>query len=151
MTHNEYEQSKRRFEDTRRAGIEVVEAAYQAQMRALEMIWMLQGGLVEGAPFSLGIAAPAPMAQEPPPPAPGRSRRRSFAEMDDEVRANLWRLPESFTRRDVCQILGYEPDRGSLYRCLEKLTQEGHLHVEVKGEGQRATVYRRTGGGSSPS
>jgi hypothetical protein len=155
MTHNEYEQSKRRLEEARRAGAELVEAAYQAQMRALEMVWMLQGGILEGAPsLPTHPAHPAiaavPIAQAPPA-APERPRKRSFDEVDTDVRAHLGRLPESFTRRDVCRILGYEPDRGSLYRCLKALTQEARLRIEQKGEGQRATVYLRVGGGSPPA
>ncbi|HEX4497982.1 MAG TPA: hypothetical protein VIE43_20065 [Thermoanaerobaculia bacterium] len=152
MTHNEYEQSKRRLEEARRAGAELVEAAYQAQMRALEMVWRLQGGILEGTP-SLpvpAVAAAAPVAPQPPAP-PERSRKRSFDDVDTDVRAHLSRLPESFTRRDVCRILGYEPERGALYRCLKTLTREARLRIEEKGEGQRATVYRRTGGGSPPA
>ncbi len=151
MTHNEYEQSKRRLEEARRAGVEMVEAAYQAQMRALEMVWMLQGGLAEGTPSSAGSGAPAPVAQEPPAPPPARPRKQSADEVDDDVRANLWRLPESFTRGDVCDVLGYEPDRGALYRSLKRLQEEGYLGVESKGSGQKATTYRKTVDASSPA
>jgi hypothetical protein len=152
MTHNEYEQSKRRLEEARRAGAELVEAAFQAQMRALEMVWMLQGGILDGAhslPAHPAIAA-IPVAPAPPAP-PERPRKRSFDEVDTDVRAHLGRLPESFTRRDVCRILGYEPERGALYRCLKTLTKEARLRIEQKGEGQRATVYLRVGGGSPPA
>jgi hypothetical protein len=152
MTHNEYEQSKRRLEEARRAGAELVEAAFQAQIRALEMVWMLQGGILEGTP-SLSVPAVAAAASvAPQPPAPSeRPRKRSFEEVDTDVRAHLGRLPESFTRRDVCRILGYEPERGALYRCLKTLTREARLRIEQKGEGQRATVYLRVGPGSPPA
>ena len=151
MTHNEYEQSKRRLEEARRTGVEMVEAAYQAQMRALEMVWMLQGGLAEGIFSSAGSGAPAPAAQEPPSPPPTRPRKQSADEVDDDVRANFWRLPESFSRGDVCEALGYEPDRGALYRCLKRLREEGSLDIESKGSGQKATIYRKAGGGSPPA
>jgi hypothetical protein len=154
MTHNEFEQSKNRLEETRRAGLAAVEAGYQAQMRALEMVWMLQAGLGESSLSSTAVAATAPAVQAPPPlppPAPARPRSWRAGEVDDDVRANLPRLPESFTRGDVCKQLGYEPDRGALYRCLETLTREGLLRVESKGSGRRATVYCRTGGEASPA
>ena len=141
MTHNEFEQSKNRLAETRRAGLAAVEAGYQAQMRALEMIWRLQAGLGESSLASAAVAATAPAVQAPPPLPP----------VEDDVRANLPRLPESFTRGDVCKQLGYEPDRGALYRCLETLTREGLLRVESKGSGRKATIYRRTVDAASPA
>lgn len=128
-----------------------MEAAYQAQMRALDVVWTLQGGGREGTLQAAGVAASAPAAQAPPPPPRARPRVRSFDELDDEVRANFWRLPESFTRGDVCKLLDFEPDRGALYRSLEAMREEGFLRVEAKGSGRKATVYRKTSSDSSPS
>lgn len=69
----------------------------------------------------------------------------------DDVRGALSRLPETFTRGDVCEVLGYEPDRSALFRILRELTQEGALRIESRGAGQRATIYRKSGGGDSPA
>ncbi|HTG33846.1 MAG TPA: hypothetical protein VLB76_13030 [Thermoanaerobaculia bacterium] len=151
MTHDEYEHSKLRLEEQRRSGVELVEAAYQAQIRALDLVWMLQGGVGPVA-FSSGATppAPAPPAPASAPPAE-RPRRRSAPEVDDDVRAAFPRLPERFTRREVCEALGYEPDRGALYRVLQMLKTEALVRIESAGEGQRATVYRKTGGAHSPS
>jgi hypothetical protein len=148
MTRDEYEHSKLRLEEQRRSGVELVEAAYQAQIRALDLVWMLQGGVGPVA-FSSGATPPAP-APAPAPPAE-RPRRRSGPEVDDDVRAAFPRLPERFTRREVCEALGYEPDRGALYRVLQTLKTEALVRIESAGEGQRATVYRKTGGAHSPS
>jgi hypothetical protein len=71
--------------------------------------------------------------------------------VEDDVRAAFPRLPERFTRREVCEALGYEPDRGALYRVLQMLKTEALVRIESAGEGQRATVYRKTGGTHSPS
>jgi hypothetical protein len=144
MTHDEYEHSKLRLEEQRRSGVELVEAAYQAQIRALDLVWMLQGGVGPVAlPSGASIPAPAPPAERP--------RRRSGPEVDEDVRAAFPRLPERFTRREVCEALGYEPDRGALYRVLQTLKTEALVRIESAGEGQRATVYRKTGGAHSPS
>ena len=70
--------------------------------------------------------------------------------MDADIRAAFSRLPRTFTRRDVCDALGYEPDRGALYRTLQNLTRSGALSVEERGGGQRATTYRKTGTDPSP-
>jgi len=73
MTRNEYEQAQRRLEESRRAGVEMVETAYQAQMRSLEMVWNLLG--VPGDPSS------PPRGPSRPPPkresCPRRPLRRS--------------------------------------------------------------------------
>ena len=143
-----------RLAEQRRWGIELVETAHQAQVRALDLVWMLQG---EGAGAGPAIAssstapsAPAPAKQEILPSA-AKPRRRLGAEVETDVYAALPRLPETFTRRDVCNALGYEPDRGALYRTLQRLVEEGRAHVVSPGNGQRPTVYRRSGGGHSPA
>ena len=145
MTQNEYEQSKQRLAEQRRAGVELVERAYEAQMRALELVWMLQGG---AAPAGAGVPAPAASA---PPPLPERPRRRSGPEVEEDVLAALPRLPEVFTRKEVCHALGYEPDRGALYRTLKKLAGDGLTHVEFAGDGQRPARYRKAGREHSPA
>lgn len=139
MTHNEYEQRKQRLEQQLRAGVELLESAYRAQVRALDLVWMLQA---EEAGAGLVLDAPTPAKQEPLPAANAPRRRRP-----DEVIADLnkvfWRLPETFTRGDVCEALGYEPERGGLYRILKGMVQDGLAVVESLGEGKRATVYRK--------
>lgn len=144
MTRDEYERSKQRLAEQRRAGVELVETAYQAQVRALDLIWMLQGEGAGGPPaalFSPTPAAPAPA--QPEPLSPDSPQPRSAPEVDDDVRAALSRLPERFTRRDVCEALGYPPERGALYRALRQLVQEALLEVETLGIGRRATIYRK--------
>ena len=150
MTRNQYEQHKQRLEEQLRAGIQLLESAYQAQVRALELVWMLQaeaGGeaLVSPQP----AAAPSP-AKQKTPLASNQPRRRGIANLEVDVRAALPQLPETFTRRDVCRALGYEPDRGSLYRILQELVQKGSIGVQSVGEGQKPTVYRKAGAQQTP-
>ncbi len=148
VTRDEYERSKERLAEQRRAGIELIETAYEAQVRALDLVWMLQG---EGAGTRAAVAtSSAPAKQGSLPPA-AKPRHQSGAAVAADVEAALPRLPETFTRRDVCAALGYEPDRGALYRTLQRLVEEGRAHVVSPGDGQRPTIYRRTGGGASPA
>lgn len=137
MTRDEYERRKQRIEEQLRAGIELMQSAYRAQMRALDLVWMVQA--------EEEAEAPSPSPAPEPLPAPDRPRRRSAPEVDDDVRAVFASLPETFTRREVCEALGYEPDRGALYRSLQDLTRSGALRVDARGGGQRATTYRKTG------
>lgn len=152
VTREQYNLHKRRLEEQLQAGIQLLESAYQAQIRALDLVWMLHaeeaGVEVTGA---AAAAAPAPATQAPTPPAASPPpRRRMPGEVSEEVLAVLPRLPELFTRGDVCEALGYEPDRAVLYRVLQELRQEGHIDIKSPGAGQRATVYRQLGASDPP-
>ena len=139
MTRDEYEARKRRLEDELRSGMELLQAAFQTQFRALEMVWMG----ASGEPVSIPQAAPAPAAA-PPPEAPEAKRpRRSVGEVYTDLLTALPSLPEIFDRGDICRAIGYEPDRVALYRLLRELVQDGKLRVQVRGEGRKATKYRR--------
>jgi len=48
-----------------------------------------------------------------------------------------------FDRNDVCQALGYEPDRNSLFRILNELVQDGRLLIVQRGGGRVPTRYSR--------
>lgn len=134
MTQPEYEQLKTRLEEQRRMGMELVERAYETQMRALEMVWTMQAG-------SGPVTVPGPA-----PPPPERPRHRMPDEVTRDICAIFPSLPERFSRRDVCAALGYEPDRGALYKALQKLAAQGDFEIEVIGKGQKGTVYRKTDG-----
>ena len=138
MTRDEYERRKQRIEEQLRAGIELMESAYRAQIRALDLVWMVQAEEDAESPSP-------PPEREPLSPAADKPRRRSAPEVDADIRAAFASLPKTFTRSDVCDTLGYEPDRGALYRVLRDLTRSGALRVESPGAGQRATAYRKTG------
>lgn len=121
----------------------MVEAAYKAQIRSVDLVWRLQGEEDDIGFDDLLLAAPT--EQRPGPPV-APAGKRSAPEVDEDVRAVLPRLPETFTRHDVCKALGYEPYRGALYRSLQKLVAEGHTRLRTPGEGHRAAVYEKTDG-----
>lgn len=60
----------------------------------------------------------------------------------------MWKSPSDYRHGTA---LGYEPDRGALYRTLQDLTRSGALRIEERDGGQRATTYRKTGAGPSPA
>jgi hypothetical protein len=153
MNQDEYERTKARLAEQRRSAVEMVEAGYQAQLRALELYWTLQGGKGEAAHpvevISSGPAAVPPSGWEPLPagkPAP----RRSAPEVDADVREALPLFPATFTVRDAYQALGYQPYRSALYLSLRKLVREGLIRILEPGSGHRAVVYRKTGAGDPP-
>ena len=139
MRRDEYEQRKQRLETQLREGIALLESAHRQQIRALELVWM-----TTAEEDLTPLAEPAAAWSEPAPPAPHRSRRRGPGELEEEVESALARVPEVFDRNDICQLLGYEPDRGSLYRVLQELVTEGSLAVQKNGSGKSPTRYRKT-------
>ena len=147
MTREEYAHRKRRLEEQLRAGVELLEAAYREQMRALELVWMARS--------EEGVALPLPALETlvrreeaPPNPAPV-ARRRPRGDLSEEVTAALDSLPEVFDRNQVCEVLGYQPDRSSLFRVLQQLAFQGVLAFESYGGGRRTTKYRKTGADDS--
>lgn len=146
MNKDEYERTKARLAEQRRSAIEMVEAGYQAQIKALELYWTLQNGETE-APDSLEvIPGGAPSGPPSGQPAP----RRSAPEVDADVRAVFPFFPATFTVRDAYRALGYKPYRSALYLSLRKLVEEGLVRVLEPGSGHRAVVYRKTGAGDPP-
>ena len=147
MTREQYEQRKRRLEEQLRAGIQLLETAYLAQVRALDLVWMLQAeesGAGADLPVSLAApGAPAPASQERPVATKQPHGQKTYTARD-EIHSAFYRLPERFTRNDVCKMLGYEPDRGALFRVLRELVDQGHIQIAEPGRGQRATVYEKT-------
>ncbi len=52
-------------------------------------------------------------------------------------------LPEIFDFTDVCRLLGYTPDRGSLYRVLQELRTSGEISLVSRGSGTQPAQYRK--------
>jgi hypothetical protein len=139
MTSNEFEERKRRLEEHHRAGIELLEAAHQRQIRALEIVYLTAAAedvQILSPETPLTVAAATTVR----PPA---FSRRGAGELREEIQAALSRMPQVFDRHDVCQALGHEPERSSLFRALRELVQEGVLAVEEVGRGKVAGTYRQ--------
>jgi hypothetical protein len=139
MTREQYEEQKRRLGEQHRSLLAILESAYQAQLQALDMVWRMLSG--EGSAFP-GLAA-AQSAARPAVAAPPTRQRQQPRELEEDVEAVLPQLPETFTFADVCGLLGYRPNRGSLYRVLKKLRIGGKLTVDFEGSGTQPTRYRK--------
>lgn len=127
MRHNEYLQRKRELDERLRSGIELLESAHRAEVRALETLWASYGE-------EEGFAPPLIPPHRPAVHRPGR-------DLYDEVVEGLDRVPHEFGAREVCLALGRELHRASLHRVLLKLVHEGVVEVKDAGSGRRATVY----------
>jgi len=137
MEHNELEQHKRALDDQLRAAIDLLKAGHSAQMRELEARWLAAGA---------GAAAPEP-APEPAAPPPVRQPAGSLY---DEVLSVLAELPEEFDKNDVLRLLGYTPNRISLFRVLQTLAVEGRVEMKTHGAGRTTNVFRKKHDGADP-
>ena len=140
MTRDEYEQHLRRLEEQLRVGIELLQASYKHQVGAVELIWRMTNGGSVPVP-----SLPAAQATEGirPPAEPVRAGRRGGGDLYEEVVGVFPGLPEVFDIGHVRQALGSDPHRGSLYRILQQLIDEGRLRLESRGSGKTPTRYRK--------
>ncbi len=147
MTREEYETRRQRIEEEARTGAELLRAACQAQLRALEVLWLTTSGepaRLTPPPATGQRPSPASNAASAAPPAPAEPRRSLGRVFQDLVKV-LPQLPEVFDRNDACRALGYEPDRTALYRILNELVRDGKLRVASRGEGRKPARYFRSG------
>jgi len=146
MRRDEYEQRKQKLDEQLDAGIDLLRAAHRQQTRALDLVWMtsaeedVQIPSPRESPAAPAAAASAPLPVQEKAPA---TRRKAW-ELHDEIREALAHVPEVFDRSDMCERLGYAPDRSSLYRVFQELVQEGILTIYSRGEGRQPTRYKKT-------
>jgi len=153
MTHEEYEARKRQLDEQLDSGIEL-KTAHRQQLRALELVWLTTAeGDVAVPRFLLDPPPPRPPAPAPPPApavaAPPPPPHRTPGQLTGEIQKVLSLLPDPFDRNDVCKALGYEADRGSLYRALQNLVQDQRITVEFMGGGKVPSRYKKVGAGAS--
>jgi hypothetical protein len=147
MTRDEIEDCKRQLQEQRRLGLEWVEATYRHQLRMLELVGR-NASAEEGNPPAASPPLPEPARQAAPTPPP---RRRRAGELYQEVLAVLPGLPDPFDVRDVRAALGYVPDRGSLFRVLQDLREQGHTGLHSYSAGSQPERYRKQPTGSGPA
>lgn len=153
MERKEYERRKRILEEQKKEAVALIEAGFDAQLRALDMVWMASPAsgspaplaLVEPGPPLLLPAAPA-ATPEPPPPAPAR-KLWAPAELYNLLVDLLPQLPAEFDRDDVMAALPERPKRSSLYKILEELCEDGAIERLRSGRGQIPSIYRRRASG----
>ena len=140
MTRNEYEQRKRRLDEQLRVGIEWLQSAHRQQVEALDLLRTTGAEGEEDRPAAEPTPAALPAA--PAPPQGSRPRRRAW-ELYGEILGVLGKVPEVFDRNHICEQLGYEPERASLFRALEQLTDAGLISREAWGAGRAPTRYKK--------
>jgi hypothetical protein len=156
LSKEEYEEQRRRLDEQHQTALALVDAAWQTQVRALDLVWLASGaggvplvpqieGLAFGSPARLlgagddtGGKAPSPPAAPEPPP-----RRRGAWAVMGEIDRVYAELPEVFGHHDLNRALGYDLDRGSARRNLQLLIEDGVLAAEQSESGHVRLLYRK--------
>jgi hypothetical protein len=168
MKWSEYEQRRRALERQLEADIELIRAAHETRLRALERLWLdlseedqpsPAGGLEgNGAREEAPAAAPAePDATGTPAEAQTGTQtgtqvplevRKGYGEVSLDIEAIFDSLPEVFDRPELARALGYRPVRTTFYRAIDALMAEGRIQVESYSAGRHRTRYRKVLPGS---
>ena len=144
MTREDYESRKRVVEAQLAADIELLRAAAQLRLHALEELWRAHCASEEDA--GSGTPASAVTQTGPPdPPAepPAKPDQAAPKGRIADVLDVFPRLPEVFDKMDVARLLGYEPSRQTLNRAWSELDRLGKIKLELLSEGRRPTKYRK--------
>lgn len=146
MTHEEFATRRQALDRQLEAGIELLRQAHQVQVRALEMVWMINPVAELPLPATAGPAQeaqPAPQAAPPAAPVPERPPTRKPWALLDDVFDALPKLGPEFVSSDVCRALGYEPNRASLQRTLQELASQGLIKRVKPGSGKVAARWAK--------
>lgn len=128
MKPGELEQRRRALEKQLEEDLELVRAAHEVKLRALER-------LAEPTPEESRPASPPPPASSAQVTTPGSVRR--------DLEAALDTLPPVFDRADIYRALGYEPPRTTLGRALDELMAGKKIKLDRLSGGGYRTRYRK--------
>jgi hypothetical protein len=152
MTRSEYEQRRRALEQQLQADMELLRAAHETRMHALENLWRASSEEGAASPaFPTGTktgngtraeGGTQTGTQAPPAAVPVRKR---YGEVGVDVARAFPRLPEVFDKAALVRELGYEPPRSTLFRAIEELLIAKRIVVETYGTGRNPTRYRKVG------
>jgi hypothetical protein len=162
MTRSEFEQRRRALEAQLAADVELLRAAHETRIRALERLWLAEGEEEAASPAEGPVAAapPPPGADDSPAPVPIGTQtgtrsgtqtapakagpvRKGYGEVSDDLEAALPRLPEVFDKAALVRELGYEPARSTLYRAIDGLLAQEKIAIESYSGGRTTTKYRK--------
>lgn len=160
MKWSEYEQRRRAMERQLEADIELLRAAHEARIRALERLWLdlsekdqpspaggpeASGAGEEAAAESgspTGTPADVPIGTPTGTQGPAEVRK-GYGEVSLDIEAVFDSLPEVFDRPELVRALGYQPVRTTFYRAIDALVAEGQITVESPSAGRHRTRYRK--------
>ena len=152
MKWSEYEQRRRAMERQLEADIELLRAAHETRVRALERLWLdlsekeepsSTNGPERGGDGEAEVPIGTPTGTQGPPEV-----RKGYGEVSLDIEAVFDSLPEVFDRPELVRALGYQPVRTTFYRAIDALVAGGRITVEARSAGRHRTRYRKAPAGS---
>jgi hypothetical protein len=138
---NDYERLRRDLETQLAADLDLIRAAHEAKLRALEALRDASAN-EEPRPES-----PPNVTQTEPIETPSEAPRRRRGDLLADILEVFPNLPETFDKTDIVRLLGYEPNRPSLHRVWDKLQADKRIAIERFSTGRRPTRFRKVGVG----
>lgn len=157
MKWSEYEQRRRALERQLEADIELIRAAHETRLRALERLWLdlseenqpsPTGAPEDGAPEAPTVPEPVSAQTDTTGTQEPLEVRKGYGEVSLDIEAVFDSLPEVFDRPELARALGYRPVRTTFYRAIDALVAEGRITVESRSSGRHRTRYRKAPRGS---
>jgi hypothetical protein len=133
LQDKEYQRRRRAIEQQLQEDLELLRAASQAKLLALEQLWIASAS---GPPDAASVT---PASAESRSPAPVRRRGDVLA----DILEVFPRLPDVFDKSDVVRLLGYEPNRPALHRVWSHLQMNDQIAIERYSDGRRPQVFRK--------
>ncbi|HEX4498529.1 MAG TPA: hypothetical protein VIE43_22825 [Thermoanaerobaculia bacterium] len=143
MQDQEYERLRRGIEERLAADLELIHAAHQARLQALDALRLASADPQAPKESPPSVTQTAPVEEPGGRPAAVQKLRRGGLLAD--IREIFGDLPEAFDKADVVRLLGYEPNRPSLHRAWDKLRDDGKIVMERFSAGRRPTRFRKVG------
>ncbi|HEX9942471.1 MAG TPA: hypothetical protein VGG03_10670 [Thermoanaerobaculia bacterium] len=151
MNQVEYERRKRAIEEQYLVDLELIRAAYQARLRALETLRLAPAAADRPdarseAPASAETQNAAPDPDETLASAAETQNETPVSRRGDvlyQILATFPHLPDDFDKADVVRLLGYEPTRGTLHRAWDRLREENKIVISRYTDGRRPTRFRK--------
>jgi hypothetical protein len=141
LQDNEYERLRRDIEERLAADLELIHAAHQARLEALDALRLASAGEERSRP-----EPPASVPQTDVPATPVAAvPKLQRGDLFKDVLKIFPDLPESFDRSDVARLLGYEPNRPGLHRVWDNLRVDKKIAIEEFSKGPSPTRYRKVG------
>jgi hypothetical protein len=150
MTRSEYEQRRRALEAQLAADVELVRAAHETRLRALERLWLASSEVESSEPVPIGTQTGNGMRTETgtqtgtqAPPAEDEAVHKGYGEVAADLEDALVRLPELFDKAALVHEIGYQPIRSTLHRAIDKLLLQKKIKVDQASSGRTRTIYRK--------
>ncbi len=141
MPSSDYKQRRLALEKQYQEDLELLRAAHEAKLRALETLGLASTSAGGNPAQAEPAGKPAPREASGGEKPQGELRPVPRGGLKQAIRDVLPQLPEVFERRELEKALGFTPNRTTLVRILQELWYAKEITILEFSEGRRPTKY----------